>query len=104
MDIECNELETKAGIPAAAAADAVVTHSEMMRAFETFKEANDERLDAIAKKGGDVVLEEKVERINSVIELHQKFIDDAKVKAARPTLGDVETRKAGEEVRGELRA
>jgi predicted phage gp36 major capsid-like protein len=100
MDIESNELETKletkAGIPSAAAADAVVTHAEMMRAFESFKEANDVRLDVIAKKGGDVVLEEKVERINSVIESHQRFIDDAKVKAARPTLGDVETRGAGE--------
>jgi hypothetical protein len=39
MDIESTELETKAGIPAAAPADAVVTHSEMMRAFEPFKEA-----------------------------------------------------------------
>ena len=95
MDIESNELETKAGIPAAPAADAVVTHSEMMRVFESFKEANDERLDAIAKKGGDVVLEEKVARINSVIESHQRFIDDAKVKAARPTFGDVETRETG---------
>ncbi len=36
MDIDThNELETKAGIPA----DAVVTHAEMMRAFETFKHA-----------------------------------------------------------------
>ena len=49
MDIESNELETKAGIPAAPAADAVVTHGEMMRVFKSFKEANDERLDAIAK-------------------------------------------------------
>jgi hypothetical protein len=32
------ELETKAGIPL----DAVVTHGEMMRAFEVFKDANDE--------------------------------------------------------------
>jgi hypothetical protein len=37
MDIEPhNELETKAGIPL----DAVVTHAEMMRAFEAFKETN----------------------------------------------------------------
>ena len=34
MDIDThNELETKAGIPL----DAVVTHGEMMRAFEAFK-------------------------------------------------------------------
>ena len=35
MDIDTdNNLETKAGIPL----DAVVTHAEMMRAFEAFKE------------------------------------------------------------------
>ena len=45
MDIETPaELETKSGIPL----DAVVTHAEMMRAFETFKETNDQR---IALKG-----------------------------------------------------
>ena len=35
-----NNLETKSGIPL----DAVVTHAEMMRAFEAFKETNDQRL------------------------------------------------------------
>ena len=56
MDIDTSsELETKAGIPH----DAVVTHGEMMRAFEAFKETNDERL---AKRGADVVLEEKLAR------------------------------------------
>ena len=53
MDIDTNnllhnELETKAGIPL----DAVVTHGEMMRAFEAFKETNDQRLE---KRAGDVV-------------------------------------------------
>ena len=44
--------------------DAVVTHGEMMRAFEAFKEANDERLDALERRGGDVVSDEKVARID----------------------------------------
>ncbi len=35
MDTETTTLETKSGIPL----DAVVTHAEMMRAFEAFKEA-----------------------------------------------------------------
>ena len=61
MDIDThNELETKAGIPL----DAVVTHGEMMRAFEAFKEANDERVALGEKRAGDVVLEEKLARIN----------------------------------------
>ena len=55
MDIDTNELETKAGIPH----DAVVTHADMMRAFEAFKETNDEQLE---KRNGDVVLEEKLAR------------------------------------------
>jgi hypothetical protein len=54
MDIDTHkELETKAGIPL----DAVVTHSEMMRAF---KEANDERVMLGQERSGDVVLEEKL--------------------------------------------
>ena len=62
MDIDTTTgLETKAGIPL----DAVVTHGEMMRAFEAFKEANDEQLD---KRDADVVLEEKLARINSTID------------------------------------
>ena len=41
MDIVADSaFETKAGVPH----DAVVTHGELMRAFEAFKETNDERL------------------------------------------------------------
>ena len=65
MDIEThNELETKAGIPL----DSVVTHGEMMRAFEAFKETNDQRLALTEKRGGDVVVEEKLARINTAID------------------------------------
>jgi len=60
MDIDTHtDLETKAGIPL----DAVVTYGEMMRAFEAFKDANDERL-ALS----DVVLEEKLARLNSTLD------------------------------------
>jgi len=64
MDTEtANNLETKAGIPF----DAVMTHGEMMRAFEAFKDANDERLTLSDKRSGDVVLEEKLARLNSTL-------------------------------------
>jgi hypothetical protein len=57
MDIDTDtNLETKAGIPL----DAVVTHGELMRAFEAFKETNDERVTLAGKRAGDVVLEEKL--------------------------------------------
>ncbi len=80
MDIDTNELETKAGIPH----DAVVTHGEMMRAFEAFKETNDERLD---RRDGDVVLEEKLARINNAIDAQARRLDEIALKNARPALG-----------------
>ena len=81
MDIEA-QLETKAGVPG----DALVTHGEMMRAIAQFTEANDERL-ASVKRGGDVLLEEKVARLNDVVGTHQRQLDDINLKSARPPLG-----------------
>jgi HK97 family phage major capsid protein len=78
MDID-TDLETKAGIPH----DAVVTHAEMMRAFEAFKETNDERL---ARRDNDIVLEEKLARINGAIDAQAKRLDEITLKAARPAL------------------
>jgi HK97 family phage major capsid protein len=79
MDIDTG-LETKAGVPH----DAVVTHGEMMRAFEAFKDANDERLD---RRDTDVVLEEKLARIGATIDAQARRIDEITLKAARPALG-----------------
>ena len=81
MDIDTTtNLETKAGIPH----DAVVTHGEMMRAFEAFKETNDERLE---KRDADVVLEEKLARINATIDAQARRLDEVTLKSARPALG-----------------
>jgi HK97 family phage major capsid protein len=81
MDID-TQLETKAGVPG----DALVTHGEMMRAFEQLKESNDERL-ASLKRGGDVLLEEKVARINDAVDAHQRRFEELALKSARPPLG-----------------
>jgi HK97 family phage major capsid protein len=84
MDIDTHDhLESKAGLPH----DAVVTHAEMMRAFDAFRDANDERLAQIERKRGDVLLDEKVARINNVIDAHQRRLDDLTLKSARPALG-----------------
>jgi HK97 family phage major capsid protein len=84
MDIATHDrLETKAGLPA----ETLVTHADMMRAFEAFKEANDERIASVERHGGDGVLEEKVARINQTIETHQRLLDQAALKSARPSLG-----------------
>jgi HK97 family phage major capsid protein len=84
MDIDThNELETKAGIPL----DAVVTHGEMMRAFEAFKDANDERLTLADKRSGDAVLEEKLARIDRTIDAQARRLDEITLKSARPAIG-----------------
>jgi HK97 family phage major capsid protein len=81
MEIDTNtDLETKAGIPL----DAVVTHSDMMRAFEAFKEANDQRL---VKRDTDVVLEDKLARINANIDAQARRLDEITLKSARPVFG-----------------
>jgi len=84
MDINThNDLETKAGIPL----DAVVTHGELMRAFEAFKEANDERLALSQTRAGDVVLKEKLARINHTIDAKARRLDEITLKNARPAMG-----------------
>jgi len=74
------ELETKAGVPQ----DAVVTHGELMRAFEAFKETNDE-LDA--KAAGDGMLEQKLARIDAALDAQTRRLDEMTLKSARPALG-----------------
>jgi HK97 family phage major capsid protein len=85
------ELETKAGTMAGIAqgalpTDALVTHGDLMRAFEAFKDANDERL-AQEKKGGDVLLEEKVARIDAALDAATRRLDEIALRSARPALG-----------------
>lgn len=84
MDLDTHDhLETKAGLPP----DAAVTHAEMMRAFDAFRDANDERLAQIERKRSDGLLDEKVSRINSVIDAHTRRLDELTLKGARPALG-----------------
>ncbi len=82
MEIETDiALETKAGIPA----DAAVTHAELMRAFDEFKEANDQRLSE--KRSVDVLLEEKIERLDGVIAAQTQRLEAIELKQARPAIG-----------------
>jgi HK97 family phage major capsid protein len=82
MDID-TQLETKAGVPS----DVLVTHGDMMRLFEEFKQTNDQRLTANGKGRGDVLLEEKMARMNDALTSHQRQLDEINVKSARPPLG-----------------
>lgn len=60
---------------------------DFLRAFEAFKETNDERLGQIEKRmSADVVTVEKMERINRALDEHQRVVDGLVLKARRPGL------------------
>jgi HK97 family phage major capsid protein len=86
IDVSSHAPETKAGIGHAA-----VSHDDVMRLFEEFKAANDERLDQIERRSADVVTEDKVERINAAL---TRRLDDLALKSARPSLGATRESKA----------
>ena len=70
--------ETKAAPPGAADA--------LMRAFEEFKSANDERLTAIERSRADVLLEEKVDRIDRALAEQKTMIERGALAGRRPGL------------------
>jgi HK97 family phage major capsid protein len=78
IDIHSHAPETKAGI-----AGETVTHDEVMRIFEDFKAANDERLAQIERRSSDAITEDKVERINAAL---TRRLDELTLKNARPAL------------------
>jgi HK97 family phage major capsid protein len=65
----------------------------MMRAFEAFKEANDARLAGIERYNADVLLEEKLARIDRAIDGHARRLDEITLKSARPAIGQDGQRK-----------
>jgi HK97 family phage major capsid protein len=67
--------ETKAAPPA---------QDALMRAFEEFKAANDARLAAIEGKRADVLLEEKVDRIDRALVEQKALIERAALSGRRP--------------------
>ena len=80
IDVHSHAPEIKAGIAGAGA----VTHDDVMRLFDEFKSANDDRLEQIERRSADVVTEDKVERINSAL---TRRLDELALKSARPSLG-----------------
>ena len=58
-----------------------------MRAFEAFKEVNDARLASIERYNADVLLEEKLARIDRAIDGHTQRLDEISLKNARPPIG-----------------
>jgi len=73
---------------------------DMMRAFEAFKDANDERLADIEKRmSADVVTGDKLDRIGEALDRQKARLDELTLKARRPQLGGADEAKS--EVSGE---
>ena len=88
MEPATETLETKAGFASGhQLQEAHVTHADMMRTFEAFKAANDERLAAIERRAADVLHEEKVAQIDAALEAQTRRLDELSLKSARPILG-----------------
>jgi HK97 family phage major capsid protein len=78
------EVETKM----AQGPEITAAFDDFMRAFDSFKQANDERLTQLeTRMGSDVVTEEKVDRINDAIDVQKHQLDQLILKAQRPSLG-----------------
>ncbi len=88
------ELETKTIDGAANNREIKEAFDEFLRAFDAFKGANDERLEALEKRSADVVSEEKVDRINRALEDQKRALDDLTLAQARPALAGDPGRKA----------
>ncbi|MGM4892626.1 phage major capsid protein [Tardiphaga sp. 839_C3_N1_4] len=64
-------------------------YDELRQTFEEFKAANDERLAVIEHKRGDVLLEEKVDRINRALDAQHRRLDDLALRQARPSIDGI---------------
>ena len=78
-------IETKAGTESRA--DVRAAMREFLGAFEQFKNANDQRLKSLEKKRkDDVVLREKIDRINDAVSEQKAAVDRIALRGKRPQL------------------
>lgn len=66
---------------------------DLMRAFEAFKDTNDQRLDEIERRAStDTLTSEKLDRINRALDDNKRIVDELALKSARPSLGGAPVR------------
>ncbi len=84
-------LENKASIEAKAQnpnkGEIKAAMHEFLGAFEQFKQANDARLEALEAKRDDVLMHEKVARINTALDEQKSALDRLALASQRPGLG-----------------
>lgn len=71
--------------------DVAAALSELMGAFELFKEANDRRLVEIERRSVDVLTEEKVARIDAALDEQKSRLDGLLLRQTRPPLSTRDT-------------
>ncbi|WP_343313899.1 phage major capsid protein [Brucella sp. BE17] len=88
-NLETKSAETKSFVPSIhQSGDVGEAFEDFMSAFSAFREANDERLKKVEKHAGtDVLLTEKVERINRALDEQKQALDAYVSKQSRPQLG-----------------
>ncbi|WP_349370707.1 phage major capsid protein [Salinarimonas sp.] len=80
--------ETHDPSPETKSADAQAAFAEFARAFEAYKEENDTRLSALETRGSvDVVVEEKIARIDAFLDEQKARADRLALARQRPPLG-----------------
>src|SRR5207344_1334249 len=61
---------------------------DFMRAFEAFKDSNDERLGQLERRmSADVVTTDRLDRVSRALDDHKRVVDELALKSARPHLG-----------------
>ena len=86
-----------APLPASHARDVAEAFDDFMRAFESFKQANDERLSELETRlGEDAVSADKVDRINAAVDEHKRVLERLVAKAVRPAASGALFGPAGE--------
>jgi HK97 family phage major capsid protein len=87
--IQSQGIETKTVETKATGNEVANAFEDFMRAFESYKETNDERLAQVEQRiGADVLTTEKMDRISSAMDDQKRKLDQLMVKASRPVLGE----------------
>ncbi|MBO6918244.1 MAG: phage major capsid protein [Rhizobiaceae bacterium] len=86
--IQSENMETKAVETKATGNEVANAFEDFMRAFESYKETNDERLAQVEQRmDADIVTTEKMARISSAMDDQKRKLDQLMVKGSRPVLG-----------------
>lgn len=87
--LHANDTETKTVETKATGNEVANAFEDFMRAFESYKETNDERLAQVEQRiDADVLTTQKMDRISSAMDDQKRKLDQLMIKAARPVLGE----------------